>query len=183
MRLSFAAASLALLWACSPPTPESPTTNSSSPTLTVSIARATDTGPGEALGVINIADSPAGAVFTLDLHGLPPGEHGFHIHQNGDCSAAMDHGAMAPAHGAGGHWDPQNTGRHAGPEGDGHLGDLPRIEADADGAVSASVTAPRITDVTQLSGHALMIHAGGDTYGEPPTLGGGGARIACGVIG
>ena len=41
--------------------------------------------------------------------------------------------------------------------------------------------APRLR-VSDLSGKALMIHAGGDTYSDTPNLGGGGARIACGVI-
>jgi Cu-Zn family superoxide dismutase len=43
--------------------------------------------------------------------------------------------------------------------------------------------APRIKDIQALKGHALMIHAGGDNYSDQPKpLGGGGARIACGVI-
>ena len=34
-----------------------------------------------------------------------------------------------------------------------------------------------------LKGHALMVHEGGDNYSdEPKPLGGGGARVACGVI-
>jgi Cu-Zn family superoxide dismutase len=42
--------------------------------------------------------------------------------------------------------------------------------------------APRITNVSTLRGHAVVIHAGGDNYSDVPPLGGGGARIACGVI-
>jgi Cu-Zn family superoxide dismutase len=52
----------------------------------------------------------------------------------------------------------------------------------ADGTVKASLTAPRIKDVTALRGHALMLHAGGDNYTDTPPLGGGGARLACGVL-
>ncbi|MFP5305560.1 MAG: superoxide dismutase family protein, partial [Gammaproteobacteria bacterium] len=45
------------------------------------------------------------------------------------------------------------------------------------------VLAPRI-EPQQIEGHALMIHAGGDNYSDQPQkLGGGGARIACGVAG
>jgi superoxide dismutase, Cu-Zn family len=43
--------------------------------------------------------------------------------------------------------------------------------------------APRIRNAVQLKGKALIIHAGGDTYCDQSTpLGGGGARIACGII-
>jgi Cu-Zn family superoxide dismutase len=53
----------------------------------------------------------------------------------------------------------------------------------ADGTDSETLVAPRITDVNVLKGHSLMIHAGGDNYSDQPKpLGGGGARIACGVI-
>jgi Cu-Zn family superoxide dismutase len=186
MRFFIFAAGFAMMTACSPPSTETPATEGTPAApmaLTVSLSRATESGPGESLGNVLITGGAGGAVFAIDLQGLPAGQHGFHIHQTGDCSAAMDHGAMAPAHAAGGHWDPQNTGRHAGPDGDGHLGDLPRLEAGADGRISTTVTAARIADIAQLRGHALMIHAGGDTYSDTPELGGGGARIACGVIG
>jgi Cu-Zn family superoxide dismutase len=52
----------------------------------------------------------------------------------------------------------------------------------ADGTAKATLTAPRIKNVAELRGHALMIHAGGDNYSDQPApLGGGGARLACGV--
>jgi Cu-Zn family superoxide dismutase len=53
----------------------------------------------------------------------------------------------------------------------------------ADGAAGTAVTAPRLTKLAEVKGKALMIHAGGDNYADKPApLGGGGARIACGVI-
>jgi Cu-Zn family superoxide dismutase len=64
----------------------------------------------------------------------------------------------------------------------GHLGDLPRIEVNARGEARATLQAPRIASVADLKGHALMIHAGGDNYTDTPPLGGGGARLACGVV-
>ena len=88
-----------------------------------------------------------------------------------------------PAGAAGGHFDPQHTGKHAGPQGNGHLGDLPVLQVAANGAATETLTAPRIIDVGALRGKALMIHAGGDNYSDQPApLGGGGARIACGVL-
>jgi Cu-Zn family superoxide dismutase len=152
-------------------------------TVGADISRAGPEGPGEALGSVTISDSPKGAVIALDLKGLPPGQHGLHLHQNASCAPGPGaDGKVVPAGAAGGHWDPGQTGHHMGPEGEGHMGDLPRIEVGADGAVKTSLLAPRIKDVTALRGHALMIHAGGDNYSDTPPLGGGGARFACGVL-
>jgi Cu-Zn family superoxide dismutase len=51
---------------------------------------------------------------------------------------------------------------------------------DRDGNTTTSVVAPRLK-ASDLRGRALVVHAGGDTYADTPPLGGGGARIACGV--
>jgi Cu-Zn family superoxide dismutase len=62
------------------------------------------------------------------------------------------------------------------------MGDLPVLEVAADGTAQLTLTAPRLT-VPDARGRALMIHAGGDNYSDQPEpLGGGGPRIACGVI-
>jgi superoxide dismutase, Cu-Zn family len=170
----------------SPPAPEPQQTEVSAIASTnVALMRATPTGPGETVGTVTIRNSVEGVVFELDLTGLPAGTHGFHVHQIANCGPAHENGQPMPAGAAGGHFDPQNTGRHAGPEGNGHLGDLPRIEIGPDGRpVQQRLSARRISDVAQLSGHALMIHEGGDNYTDQlAPLGGGGARIACGVIG
>jgi hypothetical protein len=82
---------------------------------------------------------------------------------------------------AGGHFDPAGSKRHSAPWGDGHLGDLPALSADANGNTSP-VLAPRLK-MADLKGRALMIHTGGDNYADQPApLGGGGIRWACGVI-
>jgi Cu-Zn family superoxide dismutase len=140
-------------------------------------------GIGEEIGTMELADSADGLVIETDLRDLPPGPHGFHLHTHGSCEPAHnDQGQMTAALGAGGHYDPDNTGRHAGPEGDGHKGDLPVLEVAADGSAAVTLKAPRLT-VADARGRALMIHAGGDNYSdEPKPLGGGGARIACGVV-
>jgi Cu-Zn family superoxide dismutase len=137
------------------------------------------------VGSVDIADGPNGAVFTLHLHGLPPGPHGFHIHQNGSCAAAPGKdGAMVAGGAAGPHLDPDATGKHMGPDGAGHLGDLPFIVVGPDGTADGVLTAPRIKDAMSLKGRALMLHVGSDNYSDlPAPLGGGGARLACGVVG
>lgn len=140
-------------------------------------------GVGAALGTVTITESAYGLVFTPELKGLQPGLHGFHLHQNPSCAPGQQDGKAVPALGAGGHYDPQSTGRHGTPWGDGHLGDLPPLFVDAAGNAVQPVLAPRLKPA-DLKGRALMVHAGGDNHADHPMpLGGGGARVACGVIG
>ncbi|WP_432773433.1 superoxide dismutase family protein [Francisella salimarina] len=118
-----------------------------------------------------------GMLITPYLYNLPASSvHGMHIHINPSC----DNGGMA----AGGHWDPDNTGKHLGPYNDnGHKGDLPELVVNADGTATEPVVAPRLDSLEELEGHSLMIHEGGDNYSDTPKpLGGGGARMWCGVI-
>jgi len=64
----------------------------------------------------------------------------------------------------------------------GHLGDLPALKVAADGTAKVTVVAPRLK-LADVQGRAIMVHAGGDNYSDSPKpLGGGGDRIACGVI-
>ena len=150
----------------------------------VTLKRATADGVGESIGTVTMRDSSElGLLILPDLKGLPPGAHGFHVHTQPDCSPKLVDGKKEAAGAAGGHLDPDNTGRHAGPVGDGHLGDLPELLVDADGNARMPVVAPRL-QVPDVVGHALMIHEGGDNYADQPkALGGGGARLACGEIG
>jgi Cu-Zn family superoxide dismutase len=151
--------------------------------ITVKMLKATQDGTGEALGTITISDTDAGASFKIALHGLAPGQHGFHVNENDNCGPTFLSGVRIPAGAAGGHYDPDLTGKHAGPLGDGHLGDLPVIEAEKDGTATGTVVAPRIKDIETLKGHALTLQIGGDNYKDTPYLGGGGGgRFACGSI-
>ena len=151
--------------------------------LRAEIKQTTPTGTGESLGTVTLSDGAGGAAVKTALKGLPPGPHGFHVHQNGSCQPTTANNQPVPAGAAGGHYDPQNTGKHEGPEGSGHLGDLPVLQAGADGSANQTLTAPHIKNAAELRGKALMIHAGGDNYSDQPApLGGGGARIACGVL-
>lgn len=139
-------------------------------------------GIGQAIGTIKASSTAWGVLFTPDLTDLPAGLHGFHVHQNPDCAPAKDEGEITAAMAAGGHFDPQGTGRHDGPYGKGHLGDLPPLYVDGKGNATHQVLAPRL-DIEDLVGRALMIHAGGDNFSDKPVeLGGGGPRMACGVV-
>lgn len=138
-------------------------------------------GIGGKIGTIRAVDSAKGLLLVPHLSGLTPGDHGFHLHTNPNCGNKGPDGKTGPGLAAGGHFDPQNTGRHEGPEGNGHLGDLPYLIVGDGGEADNAVIAPRLK-VADLWGHALVIHAGGDNYADNPPLGGGGARVACGTI-
>lgn len=141
-------------------------------------------GVGGVLGTVTARDTPQGLLLVPDLDKLaPPGPHGFHVHAKGSCGPGPGpDGKPAAGLAAGGHYDPHHTGRHLGPlDKAGHLGDLPPLVVEGNGRATLPVLAPRLK-VKDLAGHALMIHAGGDNYSDTPApLGGGGARIACGV--
>jgi Cu-Zn family superoxide dismutase len=123
-------------------------------------------GAPQPVGMVKIEETPYGLLFTPQLKSLPAGIHGFHVHQNGSCASAVTDGKTVPAGAAGGHFDPDKTGKHLGP-----------------GTATYPVLAPRLKSLAQISGHALMVHAGGDNHADlPAPLGGGGARMACGVI-
>ena len=105
---------------------------------------------------------------------VPNQEHGFHVHEKGDCSSGD---GMS----TGGHFNP--TGKpHGPPAGEHHAGDLPALKADASGNATLD---GRVRDVPAgaagFAGKALIVHQGADDYTTQPT-GNSGARIACGVI-
>ena len=139
-------------------------------------------GNGPSVGTFSISASNYGLVFSPSLKGLPPGLHGFHVHENASCDPKEKDGKMVPALAAGGHYDPSGSKRHDTPWGDGHLGDLPPLFVDAAGNANQPVLAPRLKSA-DIVGRSLMIHIGGDNHADHPApLGGGGARMACGVI-
>jgi Cu-Zn family superoxide dismutase len=150
--------------------------------LSVTVNLAGQDGAGKPVGTVRIGESAHGLVFTPDLKGLKPGLHGFHVHENPSCAPKQKDGKKVPALAAGGHYDPGKTGRHGTAWGDGHLGDLPALFVAADGSASYPVLAPRLK-LADVRGRSLMIHEGGDNHADHPApLGGGGARVACGVI-
>lgn len=149
---------------------------------TTTLKLATAQGDGATVGTVKLVETKHGLVFYPTLTGLPPGLHGFHVHANPTCAPAQKDGKTTPAEAAGGHLDPESTGKHGEPWGDGHLGDLPPLYVDPQGKAGQPVLAPRLK-LSDVRKHALMVHAGGDNHADHPApLGGGGARVACGVI-
>ncbi|MFC7369634.1 MULTISPECIES: superoxide dismutase family protein [Vreelandella] len=158
------------------------TTAQANETLDVDMYKVSAEGIEESIGTISIEHTEHGVLFTPSLTDLESGVYGFHVHENPSCDPAEDDsGEMTAALSAGGHYDPEETGTHQGPYGDGHLGDLPVLTVNEDGEANLPVLAPRLS-MEDMPGRSLMIHAGGDTYSDEPHLGGGGARMACGVV-
>ena len=138
-------------------------------------------GVGASIGTVTFKQTAKGLLITPALGKLSPGEHGFHIHENGSCEAALKDGKMGAALAAGGHLNPEKVAHHGTPL-DGHLGDLPALTVNDKGFATTPVLAPRLK-LADIQGRAIMIHAGGDNYSDSPKpLGGGGDRVACGVI-
>jgi superoxide dismutase, Cu-Zn family len=138
-------------------------------------------GAGASVGTITAKDGDKGLILAVDLKGLKPGPHGFHVHEKPSCDAADKDGKKVAGLAAGGHFDPAGSKKHMGPEGMGHKGDLPLLQVGDDGSAKAELVAGHLK-LADLKGHALMIHEGGDNYTDEPANGGGGARIACGVV-
>ena len=134
---------------------------------------------GNALGTVTLIQGPQGVLISAELQGVPPGGHGFHIHEVGACSPDFS--------AAGGHFNPEDeshgflysTGQHAG--------DLPNIFANVDGWARADIFTDEVTlasgedhTLFDADGSAIIVHEHPDAYGED--AGTAGARIACGVI-
>jgi superoxide dismutase, Cu-Zn family len=114
----------------------------------------------------------------VNAQGLTPNqEHGFHIHETGDCSSGD---GMS----AGGHFNPQGKSHGNPASGEHHAGDLPGLKADAHGHAKLDATLSGITlapGPNSIVGRGLVIHADPDDYKTQPS-GNSGARLACGVI-
>ena len=137
------------------------------------------TANNRAAGTVWFAQQGDRVVVRGRVSGLTPNqEHGFHVHERGDCSAP---GAMS----AGAHFNPTNK-PHGAAHGtsEHHLGDLPSLKADASGTAIANFQLPGVllgSGAADFMGKALVVHADPDDLRTQPS-GNSGARVACGVI-
>lgn len=154
----------------------------SAASVTVTMNDVNADGVGDIIGTVVFQDSAKGLKIVPNLKGLSEGQHGFHVHQNPACGPKEKGGKRVPGLAAGGHFDPKKVDKHEGPSGQGHLGDLSVLYVGAVGRATRSSFAPRLK-TADLAGRAIVIHAGGDNYSDnPKKLGGGGARVACGMV-
>ena len=129
-------------------------------------------------GTIRFVQDGGKVLVNGDISGLKPNaEHGFHIHEKGDCSSGD---GMS----AGGHFNPTSAPHGAHGAGMHHTGDLPSLRADAAGKATFSFASSSITiggGVTDIVGKGLIVHRDPDDYKTQPT-GNAGPRLACAVI-
>ena len=129
-------------------------------------------------GRVDLTEKAGQVRAHVELKGLAPNsEHGFHIHDKGDCSAA-------DASSAGGHYNPTGVAHGRAGIPPHHAGDLPSLTADSNGAVHADVLVDGVTlapGPTSIIGRSLVVHGGRDDFTSQPA-GNSGARVACGVI-
>jgi Cu-Zn family superoxide dismutase len=115
---------------------------------------------------------------TAEVRGLKPNaEHGFHVHEKGDCSSGD---GMS----AGGHFNPGAKAHGAHDQSEHHAGDLPSLKADASGTARVSFESAALSvgsGNADVLGRGLIVHRDPDDYKTQPT-GNSGPRLACGVI-
>jgi len=166
-------ASLSLLAACA--MPSSPSSSAGGPYVVASLA---PTAGNQASGTVWFMQQGSKVLVRGRVTGLKPNqEHGFHVHEKGDCSSA-------DATSAGAHLNPDGKphGPQAAPH---HAGDLPALKADASGTADFRATVDGSAlgaSPGAFAGKGLIVHASPDDYTTQPT-GNSGARIACGVVG
>jgi superoxide dismutase, Cu-Zn family len=133
-------------------------------------------GDSKAKGKVTFVKQADGVLVTAEISGLTPGDHGFHVHEWGDCSSA-------DGTSAGGHFNPSHE-EHGRPEAEQrHAGDFGNLTADAQGNAKYSRVDKEMTleGPTSVIGRAIIIHANPDDFSQP--TGNAGGRVACGVIG
>ena len=129
-------------------------------------------------GTVTFAQTGDGVQVSGEVRGLKPdSEHGFHVHEKGDCSSGD---GMS----TGGHYNPgaKPHGHHG--KGEHHTGDLPSLKADKYGVAAFSFVSRSISvagPTNDITGKGLIVHRDPDDYKTQPT-GNAGPRLACAVI-
>jgi Cu-Zn family superoxide dismutase len=144
--------------------------------VTRAIAVLHPTRGSEAHGTVTFDRADGGITISADIERLAAGEHGFHVHEFGDCSAP-------DGTSAGGHFNPDSAQHGAPTDQERHVGDLGNITADPSGAhYERTDDVIAFEGAHSIIGRAVIVHAGEDDLTSQPS-GDAGARVACGVIG
>jgi Cu-Zn family superoxide dismutase len=161
---------------------ESPTTTETSPRAaaeaekTVRVTFEPKSG-SQLAGTATLTETPAGVRVLASLENVPPGEHGAHVHERGDCSAP-------DASSAGEHFNPTSHPHGLPLEGQRHLGDLGNVSIGGDGTGSIDIVAAGANlepnDPNSFLGKAIIVHEKKDDGSQPS--GNAGGRIGCTVI-
>jgi superoxide dismutase, Cu-Zn family len=135
---------------------------------------------GDMVGTATFSEQADGVQVKVKIEGLPPGYHGIHIHEYAKCEGP-------DFKSAGNHFNP--TGAEHGlmhPKGS-HVGDMPNIEADAQGVVNAELMLPQATlldgksSLTAGEGTSIIVTQNEDDGMSQPG-GDSGERIICGTL-
>lgn len=142
------------------------------------VAKLASTKGNATAGTVTFESRGAKVMVSGSITGLKPNaEHGFHVHEKGDCSSGD---GMS----AGGHFNPLGKGHgHHGSDAR-HAGDMPNLKADASGTATFSIETSGITigsGATDIVGKGLIVHRDPDDYKSQPA-GNAGPRLACAVI-
>ncbi len=154
-----------------------PTAAEQTEPVTEAVAVLHPTEGSDASGIAHFVDSGMGIRVIVDMEGLSPGDHGFHVHEYGDCSAR-------DGTSAGGHFNPDGQSHGAPTDTERHVGDLGNISADGTGMAHLEWTDTYLSfsGPHSILGRGVIVHAGADDLTSQPT-GNAGGRVACGVIG
>ena len=142
------------------------------------VAEMKPTAGNAVAGTVRFEQSGSKVVVTAAITGLKPSsEHGFHVHEKGDCSAP-------DATSAGGHFNP--AGRPHGHHGkaERHAGDMPNLRADASGTARVTWETDLLSvgsGSADVIGRSVVIHRDPDDYASQPA-GNSGPRLSCGLI-
>jgi len=148
------------------------------PTGPLATAQLTATQGNTVSGQVRFVQKGNAVLVTGEVKGLKPnGDHGFHVHEKGDCSSG-------DGVSAGGHFNPNGKRHGAHGPNEHHAGDLVTLKADANGVARFSFETDAISvgsGVTDVIGRGLIVHRDPDDYATQPT-GNSGPRVACAAI-
>lgn len=134
------------------------------------------TANGKAAGKATAAAMNGSVMLTLQVEGLPPGQHGVHVHMTGKCDAPKFESAGA-------HWNPAGM-QHGleAPKGQ-HAGDMPNlvVEENGRGTLAYQLKGATFAGLMDGDGSAMVVHASADDQKTDPS-GNSGDRIACGIF-